>query len=277
MLRLIAFAIVPLALASGTAAAGGGPSPGVVTGWDGTLDPAGTVRYVTLPASSATAVAAVRKSDGRILRYTAVRGSFGVPQVAYDGTTEGVSGDGKTLVLATYAGVDRVTSFAVLNTATLRLRKLVTLRGLWSVDALSRDGETLYAIHYLGTGANAGYSVRAVSLVTGKPLGGAIVDKREPDEEMNGSPWSRARSANSAWAYTLYAKPNGTAFVHALDTSSRRAFCVDLPWRWSTQVLSRVRLSLSHGGRSLVLTKAGVGPLALVDTRTFKVRTLAKP
>ena len=94
---------------------------------------------------------------------------------------------------------------------------------------------------------------------------------------MNGSPWARARSANGAWAYTFYAKPNGTAFVHALDTARRRAYCVDLPWRSNTQALSAVRLSLSDGGRSLVLSKAGMGRLALVDTRSFKVTALAKP
>ena len=86
-----------------------------------------------------------------------------------------------------------------------------------------------------------------------------------------------SRSANGAWAYTLYAKPNGTAFVHALDTSSRRAFCVDLPWRSSTQALSAVRLSLADGGRSLVLSKPASGKLAVVDTTTFKVASLAKP
>lgn len=277
MLRLIAFALVPLALASGTAAAGGGPSPGVMTGWDGTKDEARSVRYVAMPVATTTIVAAVRTSDGRMLRYTTIKGGFGVPIVAFDGTTEGISRDGLTLVLADIGANRQETHFAVLSTTTLRLRKAVTLRGFWAFDALSRDGRTLYAIQYLSAGQNPRYNVRAVSLVTGKPLGGAIVDKREPDEEMNGSPWARVRSANGAWAYTLYAKPNGTAFVHALDTASRRAFCVDLPWQSSTQALSAVRLSLADDGRSLVLSKAGVGRLALVNTRTFKVKALAKP
>jgi hypothetical protein len=277
MLRLIALALVPLALASGIAAAGGGPSPGLMTGWDGTRDAARGVRYVAMPVEASTIVAAVRTSDGRILRYSTINGGFGVPIVAFDGTTEGVSRDGRTLVLAEFGASRQQTRFAVLSTPRLKLQKTVTLRGYWAFDALSRDGRTLYATQYLSADANARYNVRAVSLVTGKPLGGAIVDKREPDEEMNGAPWSRARSANGAWAYTLYAKPNGTAFVHALDTSSRRAFCVDLPWRSSTQALSAVRLSLGNDGRSLVLSKAGSGRLALVDTQTFKVTALAKP
>ena len=277
MLRLIAFALVPLALASGTAAAGGGPAPGVMTGWDGTLNAARSIRYVAMPVGTTTTVAAVRTSDGRMLRYSMIRGGFGVPMVAFDGTTEGLSRDGRTLVLADIGANRDETSFAVVSTKSLRLQKTVTLRGLWAFDALSRDARTLYAVQYLGTGPNPRYNVRAVSLVTGKPLGGPIVDKREPDEEMNGAPWARARSADGAWAYTLYAKPNGTAFVHALDTAHRRAFCVDLPWRSSTEALAAVRLSLANNGRSLVLSKPGSGRLALVDTRTFEVKTLAKP
>ena len=278
MLKLIAFALVPLALTAGPAAAGkGGPSPGVMTGWDGAVDHSRAVRYVSLPAAKTTAVAAVRTSDGRVLRYATIRGAFGIPLVAFDGTTEGISRDGRTLVLADVGANEDQSRFAVLRTTPLRLKKAITLPGRWSYDALSPNGRMLYAIQYLGTGPNPRYQVRAVSLITGKAVGGAIVDKREPDEEMNGSPWARTRSADGAWAYTLYAKPNGTAFVHALDTARRRAFCVDLPWHSSTQALSAVRLSLADDGRSLVLSKAGSRRLALVDTRTFEVKALAKP
>jgi hypothetical protein len=103
------------------------------------------------------------------------------------------------------------------------------------------------------------------------------VDKREPDEEMNGSPWARVRSANGVWAYTLYAKPNGTGFVHALDTAGRRAFCIDLPWRTTAQRVAAVRLSLANGGRTLELEKPVGNRLAVVDTTTFKVTAFAKP
>jgi hypothetical protein len=278
MLKLIAFALIPFALVAGNAAAGkGGPSPGVAVGWDGTLDVASVVRYVALPAANTTTVAAVRTSDGRVLRYATIRGAFGIPLVAFDGTAEGVSRDGETLVLADLGARQGETRFAVLSTKTLRLQKAVTLPGLWAYDALSPNGRMLYATQYLGTEPNARYNVRSVSLVTGKPVGGALVDRREPDEEMNGSPWARARSANGAWAYTLYAKPNGTGFVHALDTSKRRAFCVDLPWRTSLQRLSAVRLSLANGGRSLELARPGGNRLAVVNTRTFKVSSFAKP
>ena len=278
MLRLLASALVMFALVTGTAlAAKGGPAPGVSVGWDGTVDSASAVRYVALPAATTTTIAAVRTSDGRVLRYGTIRGVFGIPLVAFDGTAEGVSRDGRTLVLADLAARADETHFAVLRTATLRLAKAITLPGRWAYDALSPDGRTLYATQYLGTGANPRYQVRSVSLVSGKPFGAPLVDEREPDEEMNGSPWARVRSANGAWAYTLYAKPNGTGFVHALDTAGRRAFCVDLPWRTTAQRLAAVRLSLAAGGRTLELAKPGGSRLAVVDTRTFEVTAFAKP
>jgi hypothetical protein len=274
---LLALAIVPLALASGTAAAGGGPSPGVVSGWDGTVDAVRGVRYVALPSARTTVVAAIRTSDGRVLRWGSVRGVFGIPTVAFDGTTEGVSRDGETLVLAGFGAQAGPTSFAVVQTTRMRLKKTFTLPGLWAYDALSPDGRVLYATQYHGTGANPGYDVRAVSLETGRPIGGPLVDKREPDEEMNGAPWARVRSHDGAWAYTLYAKPNGTAFVHALDTARRRAYCVDLPWRSSTERLAAVRLSLANAGRTLVLTRSSSRKLAAIDTRSFRVSAFAKP
>jgi hypothetical protein len=278
MLKLLAFALIPFALVAGNAtAAKGGPSPGVSVGWDGTVDVASSVRYVALPAAKTTTVAAVRTSDGRVLRYATIRGAFGIPLVAFDGTAEGISRDGKTLVLADLGANQSETHFAVLNTATLRLKQAITLPGLWAYDALSPNGRMLYATQYLGTEANARYNVRSVSLVTGKPVGGALVDRREPDEEMNGAPWARTRSGNGAWAYTLYAKPNGTGFVHALDTAKRRAFCVDLPWRTSLERFSAVRLTLADGGRTLELAKRGGNRLAVVDTTTFKVTAFAKP
>ena len=221
MLRLFASALVALALVTGTAlAAKGGPAPGVSVGWDGTVDSSGAVRYVALPAATTTTIAAVRTSDGRVLRYRTIRGVFGIPLVAFDGTAEGVSRDGRTLLLADVAaraGADALRRPA--HGDVPASRRAITLPGRWAYDALSPDGRILYATQYLGTGANPRYQVRSVSLISGKPFGAPLVDKREPDEEMNGSPWARVRSANGAWAYTLYAKPNGTGFVHALDTA----------------------------------------------------------
>ena len=211
-----------------------GRRPGLCSGWGGVLAPSHAVRYVTFPSGRDTIVAAVRVDGGRIARWRVVRGAFGIPTVAFDGTTDGVSRDGRTLVLSSWTqqpspGV--VTRFAVLSTANLGPRKVVTLRGSFSFDALSPDGTTLYVIEYLSSPDPIRYRVRAVDLVSGRLDPGQIVDKREPDEQMNGQPVSRAWTRDGGWAFTLYSRNREAPFVHALDTRNRAARCIDLPWR----------------------------------------------
>lgn len=274
MLRFIALALVPLALAAGNArAGGGGPLPGVVTGAPGALDAAAGLRYVARPSRGSTVVTAVRARGGRVARRTTVSGTFGVARVAFDGTTEGISFDGKTLVLADARRGATTTRFAVLDTDPLRLRKTIELAGVWAYDALSPDGRILYAIRYaFGAGGDPRYTVRAVSLATGRQLGGVIVDKSNPTAVMTGSPWSRVLGPDGSWAYTLYAKAEGTGFVHALDTRRQRAVCIELPWRSAT--LTRVRLSLANEGRTLALSRGRDGRIATIDTSTFRLRIL---
>lgn len=279
-------ALVPLvvlvalgAAAGGARSDGGGPSPGAVQGWDGVLAPSGQIRYVALWAGRQTVVAAVRVHGGRVVRSTAVRGTYGIPAVANDGKTGGLSADGKTLVLATYAtipGPKAVTRFAVLRTRTFRLQQIVTLRGSYSYDAISPDGSAMFLIEYLSLNTasrQAHYRVRAFDLVAGKLLEGAITDRRERSEDMAGQPVTRAMSRDSTWAYTLYSKYVANGFVHALDTRHRAAVCIDLPWN----VPGNVRMTLSADGRQLVLRQPAIGRLAVIDTKTFRVQALKKP
>jgi hypothetical protein len=276
MLKLAALAFVSLSLVAGSAAAGGGPSPGASTGWDGVLTSDGTLRYVAMPTGSTTVVAAVHTRTGRVERYASVRGTYGVPFVAYDGSTGGLSHDGRTLVLSSFAGAPGPgarTSFAILGTKRLKRERILTLDGSWSFDALSPDGRLLYAVEYLS--ARAGnYRVRALDLATGRLLPGSLADSKAARGEMRGSPMTRATGPGGGWAYTLYAKPGGTAFVHALDTRNRKAVCVDLPWRGVGNAMAGVKMTVE--GRRLVLRQRGTR-LAAIDTRSFVVRAYARP
>jgi len=276
MFRLALLTLVSLSLVAGAPAGGGGPSPGAVTGWKGVLATGGATRYVAMPSGNSTLVAAVHVGTGRVERYASVRGTFGVPLVAYDGSAGGISHDGRTLVLASFAGAPgpgAVTRFAVLSTKRLKRERMLTLRGSWSFDALSPDGRLLYAVEYLADRAG-GYRVRAIDLGSGRLLPGSLADSKAARGEMRGSPMTRATGPSGGWAYTLYAKPDGTLFVHALDTRHRKAVCVDLPWRQLGNALGNVRMEVR--GRSLVLTQRGTR-LAAIDTRSFAVRTFARP
>lgn len=261
-------------IASGAGAAG--PTPGTMVGWDGIANASGSVRYVTVTSVRDTILEKIRTSDGRVLRFGSIRGIYGVPLASYDGTATGLTRDGRSLVLSTFpVPTSAVTRLVVLDTRTLKVRQRVTLRGLWSLDALSPDGKTLFLIEYLPQDGNyAYYRVRAYDLRTGQLVGGAIVDKREP-EAMTGLPMTRVASADATWAYTLYSRDAAPAFIHALDTQHRAAVCIDLPWAAGPDALSRVRMSL--GPEGLVLSQRGVGRLAVVDLRTFTVHALRAP
>ena len=75
--------------------------------------------------------------------------------------------------------------------------------------------------------AGGHYLVRNYDLVRDELMPGAVVDKREPDERMEGQPVARAVPAAAPWVYTLYRKAEGP-FVHALNTEGF-ALCIDLP------------------------------------------------
>ena len=264
-------------LAAAAFAAGalaGGPSPGVSLGWDGIAAPTVGLRYVTLPAGRNTVVAAVRVSDGRVVRFRALRGSFGVPLVTFDGTAGGLSLDGRTLVLGQPPGngLAPATRFAVLTTGSFRIRRVFALPGDFAFDALSPDGRLLYLIEHVSMQDIWRYRVRAYDLAAGRLLARVVADKREGTQVMAGFPVARATSSDGGWVYTLYRNDSGSPFVHALDARNAAAVCIDLPWQGSQDRLSGARLALGAGGKSLVLRYKSGKEAAVIDTTTFRVR-----
>jgi hypothetical protein len=249
-------------------ASGAGPSPGVAFGSPGVVSRDGKVRYVALRAGSGTLLEAVTTRGGAVRKSRFLRGAFGIPLVAYDGSTGGLSRNGRRVVVYEPSSGAR-TRLVVLSPRTLRVQKRFTLSGNFGFDALSPDGSLMYLIQLKG-GQNGGlaYDVRALNVDTGRLYPGSIVDRREPDEKMTGIPMTRVGSADASWAYTLYSKSTGGAFVHALHTTAREAFCIDLPLRVPDEQLARVRMRV--GENELVLRLRGK-TIAKIDTRTFHV------
>lgn len=264
---------------AGAAAGDGGPSPGISLGGNGVAGPGGHIRYVAVSTDRGTLVESIRVRDGHVMHWTEIRGFYGVPFVTNDGSTGGLSHDLKTLVLESYVGTPSgsvVSRFAVLDTRQFRMRRMITLRGSYAYDALAPDASTLYVIQYTSAQNVNRYRVRAYDLVGGRLLGGAIVDKREPAEAMTGAPMTRVTSADGGWVYTLYARPSGSAFIHALDARHRAAACIDLPWtNVAPGALWGVRMTIS--GTGIVLSQRSVGRLATVDVKTFRVRSERAP
>jgi hypothetical protein len=264
-LILLSLVVSVLTLAvTGSRADGVLTSPGLATGWNGVPARGGAVRYVALPGRRETIVAAVRVPGGRVQHWGVLPGGFGLPLVAYDGTTGGLSADGRTLVLGSFD----MRRFAVVGTRALALRRMIRLRGVWSFDAVSPDASTLFLVQYAGPGPNVAYRVRAYDVAESRLVPGAIVDRSEEEAVMRGQPVTRVQSADGRWAYTLYARQEHEPFVHALDTVRREAHCVDLPLElgWAKQMA--LRLKFRRDGALEI--RRGRSTLAVVDTGTFE-------
>jgi len=274
---LVLVTAVALASAVTAAAAKGDGSPytpGLVQGADGVVSPVHKVRYVTLATPKSTVVAAIRVRTGRVARSNVLRGFYGVPIVAWDNSTGGVSADGRTLVLGSYGplpGDAGVTRFAVIDTKTLRKSRLLALRGSWAYDAISPDGSRVFLIEYLAAGQNPHYRVRSLDVRTGRLDAEAIVDRREDEVLMRGQPVTRVASSDGRWAYTLYARPKHGPFVHALDTVRGEAYCVDLPARLRQLEQMALRLRMRADGELEVRSRHA--RIALVDTKTLELRS----
>ena len=271
LLSLTAVGLVCVTAAAATALGDGGPGPGVVQGWTGVTR--GKIRYVAIATGTDTVVAAIRRHGGQVGRYTLIPGNFGVPQVTYDGTTDGLSRDGRTLVLGDVASsrqLRKTSSFAVVDTRRFVLRRIVRLQGDFTFDALSRDARMLYLVEHVTAQDYNRYRVRAYDLGAQRLLQKAVIDKRSWASVMQGWPLTRASTPNGRWVYTLYSGATHP-FVHALDTANVNAVCIDLPRSWQHLDVGAMRLRLQRDGRLVVRHQSGGKPLAILDTANLRV------
>jgi hypothetical protein len=253
--------------------ADGLPIGGGDTTSQGVLAPDGDRRYLAFTGDSETTVAKVATGTGAAEDWLHIPGRFTVPSVTLDGITEGLSADGRTLVLIRprITFPQERTELAVIDPQRMRLIDRIRLDGDFSYDAISPDGETAYLIEYVSRRDYLRYDVRAYDLERDRLLPEPIVDPREPEEEMGGLPYDRLQSANGRWAYTLYASPGGHPFVHALDTVGRTAACIDLHMLEGRGHLDGFDLAFGPGGDELIVNGKDGDPVASIDASTWEV------
>src|SRR6266511_6161796 len=136
LLGLGVLGLVCTALGTTPALGDGGPVY-VVQGADGIVR--GGVRYVAFATGDGSVLEVIQRRGGRVLNYTFLAGNYGVPMVAYDGTTDGLSRDGRTLILGDVSGgpsLRKTSSFAVVDVRRFGLRQTIQLRGDFAFDAL---------------------------------------------------------------------------------------------------------------------------------------------
>jgi hypothetical protein len=255
--RIVAIAFVALAAAGGAWAA----LPGMGTARS-VKSPDGKLVFRAVWKKGRTTVVLAR--DARTVDTARLHGNFGFPAPTNTGQGEGLSHDGRTLVLAASGSFGR---FAVLDARTLHVRRMIRLRGQFTYDALSPTASTLYLIQHTANGPVDRYSVRAYDLAKARLLKQIIFDTRERSSLMTGAAIIRATGPTGRWVYTLYGRSNGTLFVHALDTVDRHAVCIDLP-RVAPNAVWNVGMKLASGRLTVRNRTARV---AVIDTRNLRV------
>jgi hypothetical protein len=246
------------ALAAAPAALADGPLL-VTQGGSGVGSHDGTFRYVAVPyGTSGTLVEKIDVAHARVFWWMRLPGSWGTPTIGNGGVTgQGLSRDGRTLVLSSLSGPFASRSrFLVVDPRRMRILRTVALEGSFSFDALSPDGSRMYLIQYTRTASTdlSHYIVRGYDLRTSRLLPGKIADRTEHEETMAGYAQTRTTSPDGRWVYTLYQKPSGEPFVHALDTIRAAAYCIDLPSSPSTnQAVYNLVLSPGNRGRTLAV------------------------
>lgn len=156
----------------------------------------------------------------------------------------------------------------VVAVAGRRGRSVIALRGNFQVEALSPDGRRIFLVHW----QRNGYDLQNLDLETG-----ALEPTRlaEPDEKMTGSPQAAVGTRDGRWLHTLYVKPDGEGFVHALDLERGIGHCIDLPLRGDPFTLAATALTLSPDERRLYLASPLLGRVTTVDLPRLRVARVA--
>jgi hypothetical protein len=276
-------ACAALVLAPAIASADGLPVPMDGFGTTSVVAPGGDgPRYASVRAGEDTELLQIDQDGGEITGSRTITGEFTIPLVAMDGTASGLAADGGTLALINprtdfdFPRTD--TSFVIVDiksNGAMRPQAPITLRGDFSFDAFSPDGDIMYLVEYTSRDYND-YAVREYNVGRERLLPDPVLVAHEVSPgEMRGLPTTRATSPDGRWEYTLYNGGGGRgdeAFIHTLDTERGISHCVDLPMV-SGQEAWRIGLELADDGGTLNATRGGE-TLAMLDTETF---ALAEP
>jgi hypothetical protein len=265
---LVSLAVTAVARADGSPVLAQGAGAVAIKSRDG------RVVYEAHAGRRTTTVEAIAALHGGTLSVR-IPGRWVVPAVTDSGIGGGLSADGRTLVLErprTQFPQSR-SQLAILAAGSLRTERVLVLHGDFSFDAVSPRGRWIYLIEYTSRRDSRRYRVRVLDARDGRLRPRGIVDPTEPDERMQGEPQWRVMSPDGRWAYTLYGGA-GRPFVHALDTAGGRARCVDLPASLGGGAFPSWWLTLTRGGRVLVV-RGQHGPLATIDTSTWRVEAAA--
>jgi hypothetical protein len=146
----------------------------------------------------------------------------------------------------------------------------VRFPGTYELESFSPNGRRLFLIHWHRTGS---YDLQQYDRASGR-LSPTRLD--EPDEKMTGQAVTAVQTRDGAWLLTLYVKPDGGTFVHALDLRTGLAHCIDLPLHGDLNSIYATALVLSPDERRLYLASPLVGSVTTVDLDQLRVRSTTR-
>jgi hypothetical protein len=221
-------------------------------------------------ARNGTVIERISTANGAVLSWTSLPGYWGIPApIPTAAGGEGLTRDGKKLIITTNGSGS--TEVAVLGTRFLRVFDRFTLDGNFAFDALSPDASRLYLIQHVDLSNTSRYVVRAYDLKTHELLPGRIADKTQQNWVMAGYATTRTTSSDGRFVYTLYTRPGGYPFIHALDTMGGVAHCTGLPWHGDQTALTSARLALGNNGKSLAVNLKSGRTWLTLNTATWRL------
>jgi hypothetical protein len=262
---VLAFVAAGALVAAAPAAGDGGPPQNAIQGWDGATR--GDVRYVAVPTPGWTSLQVIRRSGGRVLQWLNLKGSWGIPYVTADAPGEALLRDGRTLVLGNVSSgmvLRAHSSFLLVDTKRMQVRRTIHLKGHFSFDAVSPDSHYVYLTEYVAPGDFTKYRVRAYDLRSDRLLARIVSDRTSWETTMQG--WPISRVDRDGWAFTLYAT-GGRPFIHALDTRHASAECIELPWAREPKLIWNYRVRFDGDGHLVV--RGPKGHTLVTMTRDF--------
>jgi DNA-binding beta-propeller fold protein YncE len=227
----------------------------------GALSPDGKHLYTV----SSNALQDIDPHSGAIVRTLKLPGSFNLPPATLGGIPGGLSQNGQWLVLQT-SGAQTSSHMLLIGTAQLKVTNRIDLDGTFEFDAIDNTGTRLYLIEY--TNITQGYyRVRVYEVAAGQLGSYTVIDKggNGTPEPMTGVRLSGVFSPDGQWLYSVYARQNSGAFVHALNLSQPFAFCLDLPDSGSPTDAFHWSLALTADGKHLYAANGAMGTVTQID------------
>jgi len=227
--------------------------------------------WMHLYTVSSSALLDLDPQTGTTLHTLALPGGYQLPPATLSGVPGGLSQDGRWLVLEAFdttSTTPSATHLLLIDTSYAMRPQPVDLKGFFNFDAISNDGRRVYLIQYV---SSTEYYVRQFDVGIGQLNPTIIFDKLDGGAAMAGLRLSGVVSPDGQMLYSVYVRPNKSAFIHALSLDGNLiAYCIDLPgsadpaangdaeFQWS--------LALSPDGNHLYAANGAMGIVADVST-----------